>query len=260
MKYFLELTENEGEFVVHHEKLIEYGIMTSKQSSHVKVKLDALNLVEDIDYLLTDICEQVQSGTKHTKVYKLTPEAFKTCLLRSRRYPNQKVDPQIYAKYYLLLEKTYKLYTDYEKKLLVVQLQQKEQQLEQKDQIIVQKDQELEEQKIYTLRLNEMLIDSSNLPKTQVVYIATSTSYANQNRFKVGGVESLDKLASRLSTYNTGSASGDLFYYAEWFLVHNYKEIEDRLKDLLGRFRDQKPKEIYIMHYHNLFNIPHDLT
>jgi hypothetical protein len=100
-----------------------------------------------------------------------------------------------------------------------------------------------------------MLIDSSNLPKTQVVYIATSTSYANQNRFKVGGVESLDKLASRLSTYNTGSASGDLFYYAEWFLVHNYKEIEDRLKDLLGRFRDQKPKEIYIMHYHNLFNI-----
>ena len=263
MKYFLELTENEGELCVHHEKLIEYGIMSSKQSSNVKVKLDAVGLVEEEDYRLIDIYEPVpQGGYSTKKVYMLTPEAFKTCLLRARRYPNQKVDPQVYSKYYLLLEKTYKLYTDYEKQLLSKQLEQKdqtiiqkEQQLEQKDQIIVQKDQELEEQKIYTLRLNEMLIDSSNLLKTQVVYIATSTSYANQNRFKVGGVESLDKLASRLSTYNTGSANGDLFYYAEWFLVHNYKEIEDRLKDLLGRFRDQKPKEIYIMHYHNLFNI-----
>jgi hypothetical protein len=100
-----------------------------------------------------------------------------------------------------------------------------------------------------------MLIDSSNLPKSQVVYIATSASYANQNRFKVGGVESIDKLSSRLSTYNTGSASGDLFYYAEWFLVHNYKEIEGRLKDLLGRFRDTKPKEIYVMHYTNLLKV-----
>jgi len=31
LKYFLELTEHEGEFVVHHEKLIEYGIMTTKK-------------------------------------------------------------------------------------------------------------------------------------------------------------------------------------------------------------------------------------
>jgi hypothetical protein len=100
-----------------------------------------------------------------------------------------------------------------------------------------------------------MLIDSSNLPKSQVVYIATSASYANQNRFKVGGVESLDKLSSRLSTYNTRSASGDLFYYAEWFMVHSYKEIEGRLKDLLGRFRDTKPKEIYVMHYTNLLKV-----
>ena len=59
MKYFLELTENEGEFVVHHEKLIEYGIVSSKQSNHIKEKLDALNLVEDEDFsLLPDVREQ----------------------------------------------------------------------------------------------------------------------------------------------------------------------------------------------------------
>ena len=245
MQYFLELTAHEREFVVHHEKLIEYGIMSSKQSNHIKDRLNALELVEDIDYsLLPDIREQWDGarGIKHTKVYLLTPEAFKTCLLRARRYPNQKVDPTVYSKYYLLLEKTYKLYTDYEKQLLNKQLEQKDHQLEQKDH-------QLEDQKHLVLRLNEMLIDSSNLPKKQVVYIATSKAYANQNRFKVGGVESLDKLSSRLSVYNTGSANGDLFYYAEWFLVHNYKEIENRLKNLMGRFRDQNSKEMYVLHY-----------
>ena len=78
LQYFLELTTREGEFVVHHEKLIEYGVMTSKNSARVKDRLDALELVEDIDYLLEDVLQQVPSGTKHTKVYKLTPEAFKT--------------------------------------------------------------------------------------------------------------------------------------------------------------------------------------
>ena len=97
-----------------------------------------------------------------------------------------------------------------------------------------------------------MLIDSSSLPKTQVVYIATSPNYAQQNRFKVGGVESLDKLSSRLSTYNGRSASGDMFYFSDWYEVHSYREIENRLKDLLGRFRDVKSKEMYVLHYTKL--------
>jgi hypothetical protein len=97
-----------------------------------------------------------------------------------------------------------------------------------------------------------MLIDSTILPKTQVVYIATSHNYAQQNRFKVGGVESEDKLMSRLSQYNGRSANGDMFYFSDWFLVHNYKEVESRLKDLIGRFRDNKYKEIYVLHYTKL--------
>ena len=216
----------------------------------MKQKLDGLSLIEDIDYHLLDVQQMVrpQGGGKRNNIYMLTPEAFKKCLMRAQRRPRQKVDPVVYCDYYLLLEKTYKLYTDYEKQLLSKQLEQQAQKLEQKDQ-------ELEDQKNYVLRLNEMLIDSSNIPKTQVVYIATSSAYANQNRFKVGGVESLDKLTSRLSVYNTGSANGDLFYYAEWFLVHNYKEIESRLKDLMGRFRDQKSKEMYVVHYTKLLYI-----
>jgi len=59
MKYFLELTEHEGEFIVHHEKLIEYGIVTSKQSNHIREKLNNLGLIEDEEYsLLPDVREQ----------------------------------------------------------------------------------------------------------------------------------------------------------------------------------------------------------
>jgi hypothetical protein len=58
-----------------------------------------------------------------------------------------------------------------------------------------------------------MLIDFTKIPKTQVVYIATSQNYAQQNRFKVGGVESLDKLSSRLSVYNGRSANVILFIF-----------------------------------------------
>ena len=98
LKYFLELTTREGEFVVHHEKLIEYGVMTSIKSNHVKVKLDALELVENEDYselpdirqnlsfggreVLPDIWQNLSFGGRPKKVYMLTPEAFKNCLIR----------------------------------------------------------------------------------------------------------------------------------------------------------------------------------
>jgi len=118
MTYFLELTTQEGEFVVHHEKLIEYGVMTTKNSARVKDKLNALELVENEDYRLEDVLQPVpQGGYSTKKVYIITPEAFKKCLMRAQRRPRQKVDPVIYCDYYLLLEKTYKLYTDYEKQL-----------------------------------------------------------------------------------------------------------------------------------------------
>ena len=72
MTYFLELTTQEGEFVVHHEKLIEYGIMTSGRSSAVKTKLDALELVENEDFSeLRDVSQlRPQGGTSIKKIYR----------------------------------------------------------------------------------------------------------------------------------------------------------------------------------------------
>ena len=117
-----------------------------------------------------------QGGTSTKKVYILTPEAFKTCLLRARRYPNQTVDSKIYSKYYLLLEKTYKLYTDYEKQLLFKQLEQKDHQIEQKDHQIEQKDHQLEQQtqQLIEERDYRLSLENSFLhDNTILIYIRT---------------------------------------------------------------------------------------
>ena len=115
MKYFLELTQHEEEFVVPHTKLHEFGIMSSTRSGDVLTKLNQLDLENEVDYLLRDISQQVKSGTKHSKQYMLTPEAFKLSLMSAKKYPGQTVNPLRYRKYYLLLEKVFKLYTDYER-------------------------------------------------------------------------------------------------------------------------------------------------
>jgi len=275
MKYFLELTEHEGKFVVHHEKLIEYGIVTSKRSSTIKEKLDSLELVENIDYNLQDVLQvRKNRGSVITNVYMLTPEAFKTCLMRAQRRSAQTVDPVIYSKYYLLLERTYKLYTDYEKQLLFKQLEQKDQTIIQKDKQIVQTSQqleqkdvqleqhrhtieqnqlELEDERQYRLDLEESLLtNTSPLTPIQIIYIATSANYAKHNRFKIGGVATLEHLEGRLATYNTRSANGDDFFYTEWYNVVSYRDIERRLETLIDRFKDRRTKEIYTLHYTNL--------
>src|SRR5579864_7937826 len=61
----------------------------------------------------------------------------------------------------------------------------------------------------YALILKEMVIPTNKRTFDEVIYISTSRAYAAQNRFKVGGVEHVDKLKSRFATYNGRSAAGD---------------------------------------------------
>jgi hypothetical protein len=130
--------------------------------------------------------------------------------------------------------------------------EQEKERAEQEKERAEQAEQEVKDNKDHILLLKDLLITDQKREKTQVIYIASSENYARQNRFKLGGVESIDKLKSRFSTYNSRSASGDEWYYSDTFLVADYHQIENRIKDLLGRFKDKKNKEIYILHYNNL--------
>jgi hypothetical protein len=114
------------------------------------------------------------------------------------------------------------------------------------------KEGELRDTKEYALILKEMMVKDDPITRTQVIYIATTELYAKTNNFKAGGVDDIGKLKSRLSTYNTGRIKEDLFYYSDIFMVSNYHVIEAQLKNLLGRFRNKKEKEMYRLHYSDM--------
>lgn len=109
MDYFLSLVPKDGEFCVDHEKLQEYGVLNNiDRSSTVKRALDQYDLVEDEDYSISYVDKKDYSnGGNNKKMYKLTPHAFKLCLIRAK-------NSKIYTYYYLLLEKVLKHFQDYQ--------------------------------------------------------------------------------------------------------------------------------------------------
>lgn len=122
MEYFMSICDKEEEFIVHHDKLREYGIMSSMQSCNIKNRLITLKLVEGQDYQLIKVYElRNQGGSSEKHIYHLTPRAFKKCLMRAGKHKAQEIDVIRYADYYLLLEVISKYYFDYEKEYMRVQ-------------------------------------------------------------------------------------------------------------------------------------------
>jgi hypothetical protein len=112
--YFFELCEkDEGDFCVQQEKLKEYGVLTNIETSGtIKRSLGSLKLTEGVEYLLTVPSGTVKRETRggfngNKKTYSLTPQAFKLALIRSH-------NENKYAKYYLLLEKIFFSYQEYQ--------------------------------------------------------------------------------------------------------------------------------------------------
>ena len=107
MGYFLEICNKENEFCINHIKLQEYGVINNIENTNNILKtLNNNNLEENVDYLLRNVSQQLLSGTKYSKEYKLTPYAFKLCLIRAK-------NSKIYVNYYLLLEIIFKNYNEY---------------------------------------------------------------------------------------------------------------------------------------------------
>ena len=114
MEYFLELMKYENEFIVEHQKLKEYGVLTNIETTKdINRRLQSLMLIENEDYQVGNVAQvRIKSTGENTgnvikKEYKLKPSAFKLCLIRSK-------NSKKYAKYYLLLEKVFKYYQDYQ--------------------------------------------------------------------------------------------------------------------------------------------------
>jgi hypothetical protein len=148
MKYFIELTEYE-DFAIHHTNLIEYGIMTSSRSHHIKEKFENIGLVDGVDFILKEgHISRSTGGASNTKDYYLNADSFKKCLMRAKRHIGQEVDPMIYCDYYILLERMYILYTYYQRtydaKLLSIKDEKIEKQSEKIDELSKKSDKQSE--------------------------------------------------------------------------------------------------------------------
>lgn len=89
--------------------------------------------------------------------------------------------------------------------------------------------------------------------RNEIVYIATTKTYAAANRFKVGSVKSVALLKSRLASYNSGRPIEDRMYFC--FIVECSRglHLENRIKEILGDYVDgDKTTEMYVIHYSDL--------
>ena len=178
MDYFLELCNHENEFIIDHIKLQKYGVLTNiKTSKDIKRRLETLFLIENEDYLVGTVAHQVKSGTKYAKEYKLTPYAFKLCLIRSQ-------NSKEYAKYYLLLEQVFKNYQEYQIMYQKVLLSGKDKKLDEMKQTIDKQSAQIDELLGYakkTVEKNEELKEQNEELYEKVDYMKENMEDMKEN-------------------------------------------------------------------------------
>ncbi len=191
---------------------------------------DLVKFYEQSFALLFERAKKDARGGANRKHYAVTGETFKSLFMMASTQKGKVV-----RKYYLkteglaVLMNTYLL--EFQKKELTIQL---------------------DKYKLSSSTLQNYVNNVKQRLKKEIIYIATSKNYAAQNVFKVGGCGSRKALASRLAQYNTGRHSDDLYYFCYIGETTEYKQIEARMKHLLGEFRDKKEAEMYVMHYNSL--------
>ena len=101
---FIELVNKEG-FIISHEMLFKYNILSKSDSSQVLRLLDNYNFEISIDYSCIE--EVLDHSSKNRNVYMLTQDVFKILCMRSLKTKK-------YSHYYILLEKAVTYYNDYQ--------------------------------------------------------------------------------------------------------------------------------------------------
>lgn len=106
--YLSELKEHKNEFIVDYNKLYKYGVINT--TKNIKKSLKKLFLIENEDYKVIKTQVVLNKLCNHTiikKEYKLTPSAFKLCLMRAKNTTK-------YADYFILHGDVYINYQQYQ--------------------------------------------------------------------------------------------------------------------------------------------------
>lgn len=193
MDYFLKLCDHDGEFYINHIKLQEFKVINNIKSCNIKDCLIKSNLVENEDYQVLNVQQQSESsrGIKYAKEYLLTPYAFKLCLIRAK-------NSKIYANYYLLLEKVFKYYKEYQTKYLEKLLSQKDDKI---DNLIIENKKQSEKIDKQSEEINKLLNyakdtnDTLHEVKEENIELNDNINELNENLTEVREVfyENLDR-------------------------------------------------------------------
>jgi len=97
-----------------------------------------------------------------------------------------------------------------------------------------------------TLEFNQA---TKKIDPHEYIYIATTESNQRTSKFKVGGCQSFDLLKTRLTQYNCGESDTDDHYFVYLKKTVSYRAIEHAITGMLVGFRENKPKELYFIHF-----------
>jgi hypothetical protein len=208
-----------------YSKLLELNFDVNvdyKMINNKEFKENARSLNKDLENI------DMPNKTKHLIT---SPDCFKQSLMLLRTDRAKEI-----RNYYTELEKVFKYYLQYQSKYQQLKLSN-----------------ELQEEKQKNSFLNKNAFDYHELKMKEYLYIATTSSYAYQNNFKIG--KTLD-LKQRLASYNTSHNKNQKYYYV--FVsepVYYAKSIEYILKHILTKFRNSDTNEIYVINFEFLEKI-----
>ena len=243
MDYFLELSqeENQGQFIVHHEKLFEYGVTVSAKSSDVKDRLDAHCMADNEDYLLRKFPQQKKTGSGGSNkiTYMLTPECFKTILIGATKHKKHTTDVLKYRKYYLFLEAVVGYYMKYQVELEQAYSRSKDGTIQQQSDRIDTLITETRSQTEHILRLTQINVDQS-------ANIETLMTYAQDTNTTIHALDQSHTRKSQLATVSLLNKKLENYYGSTMMLLHDehnapyvrVQNIRRQRKDLIPKMKN----------------------
>ena len=235
---FWDSIENDKWIYIDHNMLIWMGYNSEEDKNNKQnyIKILKENFEIEIDYKLLNTTSfntslsmlkvhlkniEINNHNK-TKHLIISPDCFKQSLMILRTEKAKEI-----KKYYIELEKIFKFYIQYQN------IYQKK--------ILEDKQKELEQTKDKVMDM-ERDFKHKELEFDEFIYIATNYHYHQQNVYKIGKSNRLNK---REKQFNTFFINGQKMQYIFIFQCHNARVLEQLLFTCLSNYKYNKVNELF---------------
>ena len=80
---FIEFIDKDDDFIIPHEMLFKYQILSKTSSTNVLTSLNTYDLIDQVHYQLLQ--QQVDDGRTYKNIFYLTQDAFKFICMKSQK-------------------------------------------------------------------------------------------------------------------------------------------------------------------------------